>query len=327
LRYSTNSIKEVLHRFPNAKITVAPTPIYKLSRLSSYLEHNIYIMREDLTGFAIGGNKNRKLDYLIGDAIAKKANTLITTKASSFSRNAAAAGKVFGFEVHVLLVGSESEQNSASQALFKQLDTKLHYIPKNENEKTLIAEYDKLTNDLKKHGKIVYELHPGGSDTIGALGYINAFDQIIQYSQNSNVHFDKIIHSTGSTATQAGLLLGQSISEYNTTIVGMAASQKAKIQCERIRELTQATANMLNIQFDKSKIVVEDRFIGPGYAIPSNEGKKAAKTFAVMEGVLLDNVYSGKAAAGLIYYAMNKMFDKNENILFIHTGGNSGLFY
>jgi L-cysteate sulfo-lyase len=326
LKYCTGSIQKVLHKFPNAGVSITPTPIYKLLRLSSYLENNIYVMREDLTGFAIGGNKNRKLDYLIGDAILKKANTLITTNASSFSRNAAAAGKVFGFEVHVLVIGNESEQNTASQELFKQFETNLHYVAKNRKD-SLTEEYNKVLDKLKKQGKVVYELHPGGSDSIGTLGYINAFDQIIQYSQTSGVHFDKIIHSTGSTATQAGLILGQSISKYDTKIIGMAASQKADIQYERIRKLAQATADMLDVQFEESGIVVEDRFIGPGYAVPSKEGKKAAKTFAVMEGILLDDVYSGKAAAGLIYYAKNRMFDKKENILFIHTGGNAGLFY
>jgi len=321
-----NSIKCVLDGYPNAEISISPTPIYKLSRLSLHLGCNIYVMREDLTGFAIGGNKNRKLDYLIGDAVAKNADALITTKASSFSRNAAAAGKVFGFEVHVLLVGDESEQNANSQALFHQFETVLHYVPNNPPD-AITAEYDRTLSDLRSHGKVVYELHPGGSDSIGSLGYINAFDQIIHYSENSGVHFNKIIHSTGSTATQVGLLLGQCISEYDTTIIGMAASQRTGIQKERIRQLASATAQMLEIQFDESRIVVDDRFIGPGYAIQSEEGEDAARMFALFEGVLLDDVYTGKAAAGLINYAKNEMFSENENVLFIHTGGNSGLFY
>jgi len=283
-------------------------------------------MREDLTGFAIGGNKNRKLDYLIGDALQKNTDTLITTKASSFSRNAAAAGKVFGFEAHVLLLGDESEQNANSQALFHQFGTILHYSSRNSTD-AITAEYDRIISDLRNREKAVYELHPGGSDSIGSLGYINAFDQIIQYSRNSGIHFNKIFHSTGSTATQVGLLLGQCISEYDTAIIGMSASQKANVQSERIRELALATAQMLEIPFDDSKIVVDDRFIGPGYAIQSDEGNNATSMFALQEGVLLDSVYTGKAAAGLIYYAMNELISENENVLFIHTGGNFGLFY
>ena len=210
MKYYTNSIQDVLKKFPNVQISINPTPIYKLPRLSSQLGYTIYIMREDLTGFNIGGNKIRKLDFIIGDALAKKADTLITVKASSFSRNASAAGKVFGFEVHVVLIGEEFEQNSLSQALFKQYETILHYIPKNKKN-DLIDELDKIVDDLRDQGKVVYELHPGGSDTIGSLGYINVFDQIVHYSDQSGIHFDKIIHSTGSTATAVGLILGQCI--------------------------------------------------------------------------------------------------------------------
>jgi 1-aminocyclopropane-1-carboxylate deaminase/D-cysteine desulfhydrase-like pyridoxal-dependent ACC family enzyme len=191
----------------------------------------------------------------------------------------------------------------------------------------MAAKYESIVNDLRNQKRVVYQLHPGGSDSIGALGYINAFDQIIQYTGKTGIHFDKIVHSTGSAATQVGLLLGQSISAYATEIVGMAASQKANVQRERVRELATTTAELLEISFDDSEIVVDDRFIGPGYAIESEEGRNAANLFAVKEGVLLDSVYTGKAAAGLIHYAINQKFGENENVLFIHTGGNSDLFY
>ena len=112
-----------------------------------------------------------------------------------------------------------------------------------------------------------------------------------------------MIHSAGSAATQVGLVLGQCISDYDTTIIGVSAARNADTQHKITSELATATADMLGIQFDESKIVVDDRFIGPGYAVPSEEGEKAAKMFAAMEGVLLDYVYTGKAAAGLIEYA------------------------
>ena len=326
MNYPADSIQQVLNRFRNARLSLTPTPIYELSRLSSHVGRKIYIMRDDLTGFAIGGNKVRKLDYLIGDAMAAGADTLITTGATSFSRNLAAAGKVFGFEVHAILIGNESEQNCASQALFEQFETILWYVP-NAGQEALKAGYERVIGKLKKEGKLVYEMHPGGSDSIGTLGYINAFDQILQYSHSSGIHFDNIIHSTGSAATQAGLLLGQCISDYETTIIGIAASQKADVQSERVHQLALSTAHMLEIQFDESRIVVDDGFIGPGYAIQSEEGKKAARLLAVMEGVLLDDVYTAKAAAGLLHYAMNEKFGEDENVLFVHTGGNSGLFY
>ncbi len=326
MKYNTIAIADKLKRYLNTNFTVGPTPIYKLEKLSNYLNNNIYIMREDLTGFGLGGNKVRKLDYLIGDALSKDADTLLTSKPSSFSRNAAFAGKVYGLDVHIIIPGKEKDHNQASKTLFKQLDAHLYYVPEN-SDQIIADEYRKVLNKLRKLGRKIYELHPGGSDTIGTLGYINAFNEIVQFSQRNHIHFNKIIHSTGSTATQAGLLLGNEISNYRTQIIGMAASQPADIQIKRILALEEATANMLGIPFDSSKIIVEDGFIGPGYAIPSEGGTQASKIFANMEGIMLDDVYSGKAAAGLIDYALNDKFEDNENILFIHTGGNAGLFY
>jgi len=282
-------------------------------------------MREDLTGFGIGGNKVRKLDYLVGDAIARKTDALITTKASNFSRNAAAAGSAFGLEVHVILAGQESEQNPASQALFHKFGARLYYVE--DDPDALLAESDRVADELRGQGRTIYDLHPGGSDEIGSLGYVNAFAEIIQYSRDSGIQFGTIIHSTGSTATQVGLLLGQHLSAYDTTIIGMAASQKAGIQVERIRRLALSTAKFLGVGIDEATIVVEDGFIGHGYAIPSEEGNAATQLFAAMEGILLDDVYTGKAAAGLMHYAREGKFGKNENVLFIHTGGNAGQYY
>ena len=122
------SIGDILQRFPTANLTLAPTAIQRLERLSSHLGHNIYIKRDDLTGFCLGGNKVRKLDYLLADAKLTNADTLVTKRATSFSRNAAAAGKALGFDVHVFILGEESTQNQASQALFKRLAANLHFV-------------------------------------------------------------------------------------------------------------------------------------------------------------------------------------------------------
>lgn len=320
---NTTSIKTCLEGYPKANLLQSTVVIHKLPRLSSYLGYNIYILRDDLTGFALGGNKTRKLDYLVADAVAKKADTLITKKASSFSRNAAAAGKVCGLDVHVLILGNESGQNPASQSFFKQYDTKLHYVTQ---EESFEESYHKVIESLHNQGKVVYELHPGGSDSIGALGYVDAFDQIMDYSRCSSVQFSNMLVSTGSTGTQVGLVIGQCIGEYNTNVIGISAACDADTQYQRVRELAQNTAQMLGVQVDESKITVDDHFIGPGYAIPSDQGQKAVWLFSSMEGILLDQVYTGKAAAALLHYASNKMF-KGDNVLFIHTGGNSGMYY
>ena len=254
----------------------------------------------------------------------RKADTLVTMKATSFSRNAAVAGRACGLDLHVVLAGTEAEQNPASQALFNQCGTRLHYVP--EGGDALFDAYDHLVESLRIQGKAVYELHPGGSDAIGALGYIHTFHEILDFSYRNHVHFAHIIHSTSSAGTQAGLVLGQCTSAYDTCILGISASLKANVQSERVRELALSTAAMLGIQLDETKIFVDDNFIGPGYATPSEAGENAAKLFATLEGILLDPVYTGKAAAALLHYAKNGAFE-DEGVLFIHTGGHAGLFY
>jgi len=321
---NSNTMQGVLEKFPRANLIQAPAIIHKLPRLSSHLGYDIYILREDLTGFALGGNKTRKLDYLVGDAIAGKADTLVTMKATSFSRNAAAAASACGLDLHVVLPGTDSEQNPASQAIFSQCGSKLHYAPGGES--TVTDVYSHLVESLKTKGKAVYELHPGGSDSIGALAYVRAFHEIIEFSHRSGIHFSHILHSSSSAGTQAGLVLGQCIDAYDAGILGVSASLNANVQSERVCELARSTANMLGIQLDENKIIVDDRFIGPGYALPSEEGRLAVKLFATLEGILLDQVYTGKAAAALCHCITEGEL-KGDSVLFIHTGGNAGLYY
>ena len=146
MKEQSDSILDLLAEYSRANLLPKPSPIHKLPRISSRTGYGIYILRDDLTGFALGGNKTRKLDFLVGDAVAKKADTLVTMKASSFSRNAAAAGRVCGLDVHVVLAGKESEQNPWSQAFFKQYDTQLYYVAEDKE-----AHYRTPTTGLSIH--------------------------------------------------------------------------------------------------------------------------------------------------------------------------------
>jgi 1-aminocyclopropane-1-carboxylate deaminase/D-cysteine desulfhydrase-like pyridoxal-dependent ACC family enzyme len=320
----TKSIPDFLEKHPRANLIQIPAIIHKLPRLSSHLGHDIFILREDLTGFGLGGNKTRKVDYLFGDALAQKATTVVTMKATSFSRNAAAAAAACGLDLHVVLPGTESEQNPLSQALFKQWGTTLYYEPEGEN--ALADCQERISASLKAKGKAVYEMHPGGSTSIGAISYVSVFQEIIDFSHRSGVHFSHVVHSTSSAGTQAGLVVGQCISGYENQIIGISAALTASAQSERIRELAWSTAQMLGTSIDQAKIIVDDGFIGPGYAKVSKEGGNAAMLFSGLEGILLDPVYTGKAAAALIDYSASGKF-KTGKVLFIHTGGNAGLYY
>jgi L-cysteate sulfo-lyase len=320
----TNTISDCLAAHSRAHLIQIPAIIHKLPRLSSQLRHEIYILRDDLTGFGLGGNKTRKVDFLIGDALSLRATTVVTIKATSFSRNAAAGAAACGLNFHVVLPGTESDQNPLSQSVFAKWGAKLHYeigdkTPLENRQESLVA-------SLRAQGENVYVLHPGGSDAIGALSYVSAFDEIREFSERTGIHFSHIVHSTSSAGTQAGLVVGQCIANYETQVIGISASRTRPEQFEIVHELAQATAQLLGMQMDPSKIIVDDGFVGPGYARASKEGEIASQVFAELEGILLDPVYTGKAAAALMDYSESKQFEGGP-VLFIHTGGNAGLYY
>ncbi len=319
-----NSISGYIEHYRRADLIKAPVIIHRLPRLSYRSKQNIYILRDDLSGFGLGGNKTRKLDFLLGDALAQNATSLVTLKATSFSRNAAFAAVACGLSLDVILPGTKTEHNPLSRALFRQTGTRIHYEPAGFD--ALAECQDKIVSKLRTGGDTVYVLHPGGSDTIGALSYLDIFRNIVDFSIHSNIHFSHIIHSSSSAGTQAGLVVGQSITGYDVRIIGISAALQRSVQVERVRELATSMARRLDAPFHAETIRVDDDFIGPGYAEPSKDGENAAQLFATTEGILLDPVYTGKAAAALLSYSERGIF-KNGNVLFIHTGGNAGLYY
>ena len=306
--------------------TVEPTPIHRLERLSSRLGRTVFAIREDMTGFGLGGNKVRKLDYLVADALYKRADVLVTSAASNFSRNAAVAAKTCGLKLHVIIPGDPSGHNAASQSFFDQYEAVLHYKAADVPGGLATAQAE-LVAELSSHGDVVYEMPPGGSTEIGTLGYVRVFEQIVRFTEMTGTHFDNIVLATGSAGTQAGLVVGQCISGYPTRVIGMAICRASDVQRERVRTLASSTAALLGVPFDEAKVLVDDRFLGDGYPIPSPDGDKGVRLFAHTEGLLLDRIYAGKAAAGLIHSASSGEIGAQENTLFVHTGGNGGLYY
>ena len=320
----TNTISDYLATHQRANLIQIPAIIHRLLRLSSQLRQEIYVLRDDLTGFGLGGNKTRKVDFLIGDALALRATTVVTIKATSFSRNAAAGAAACGLNFHVVLPGTESDQNPLSQSVFAKCGAKLHYEI---GDQTALENCQKsLVTSLRAQGENVYVLHPGGSDAIGALSYVSAFDEIREFSERTGVHFSHIVHSTSSAGTQAGLVVGRCIANYETQVIGISASRTRAEQFKIVHELAKSTAQLLGRGMDPTKIIIDDGFVGPGYGHASKEGEKASQVFAELEGILLDPVYTGKAAAALLDYSETKRFGGSP-VLFIHTGGNAGLYY
>ena len=322
-----NAIRTLLRPYPTVPLSIKPTPIHVMKGFSARLRpgQRAWVMRDDLTGFALGGNKIRKLEYILGDALANKVDSFVVAGACSFSRNAAAAGKALGLDVHLLIAGEEADQNPLSRQYLAMMGAQVHYVA---DDNTLPDRQRELVDALRADGRNVQELHPGGSDTIGTLGYIEAFAEIIERMADENVAFDLIFHASGSAATQAGLVLGQTISHCDhMRIVGIAISKTCEVQAKRVSDLAASTAEMLGVNFDPSKVIIDDRYLGDGYPTPSAESRTAVEVFAREDGLLFDPVYVGKAGAALLGHARNRALDDITTVLLVHTGGNAGVYY
>ncbi len=309
--------------------SILPTPIQKLEKLSSMLNANLYCKRDDLTGFGFGGNKTRKLDYLIYDALKKGCNTLVAVGGvqSNFCRIAAAFGAKNGLETHLMLCGGKKpEIMSGNLLLDKMLGSKMHFI-ESEDWNVWESEAKKLTEKLSRNGKKVYYMPIGGSNEIGAQGYIDCMREIQAYS----VKFDYIIHATSSGGTQTGLILGKYLTGFKGKIIGIDVSNADKsILFNEIFSLCESTIKYLHlsekIAVNPFDILIDTGYLGRKYAAKTPQGKEAVELFSKYEGIFPDYVYTGKAAAALIDYCRHKNFSKKENILFLHTGGNIELF-
>jgi L-cysteate sulfo-lyase len=221
-----DQINKILSKFSQFKFSILPTPISKLENISAKYNANIYCMRDDLTGFAFGGNKTRKLDFLIADAKTQGYDTLIGVGAnqSNFCRMTAAAGKVAGLEVHLLLSGPKPEKPTANLMLDYLFGAVVHHTNATENA-TIEEESKQLEKELTQLGKKVYCMPMGGSTPLGAMGYLKAFGEIMDYSRNNTIQFDKIFLSSGSGGTQAGLILGQMLCKWKRQIIGISVGR------------------------------------------------------------------------------------------------------
>jgi len=315
----------MLEKFERIKLGHFPTPIEHLKNTSKYLGGpNIFIKRDDCTGLATGGNKTRKLEFLIPDAIKNKAELVVTVGAvqSNHARQTAAACTLMGLKCLIILEQRvkdppEVYMNSGNVFLNKLYGADIKICPKNEN---FLEYYEKVIEDLKSKGTNVYFIPGGGSNAIGALGYVECLNEIIK--ENNKYNFSHIVHATGSSGTQAGLLAGRKYFNCNIPVIGICIRYDKTTQINRVYTEAKKTCERLQCNIlDKSEVIVYDEYIGPGYGEPSNSMIEATKLLAKKEAILLDPVYSGKGFAGLIGLIKNKKFTKNDNVLFIHTGG------
>lgn len=324
---SMPNIQQILSRFTRLYNSLLPTPVHRLDCLSDEFGVNVYCKRDDLTGFGFGGNKTRKLDFLLPDALGLGCDTLIAIGAnqSNFCRMAASYGVAGGMEVHLVLGGKQPKNPSGNLRLDHLLGVVCHHLDSS-NWDDWACEAEELEGKLAAKGRKVYRMPVGGSTALGALGYVDAFAEIMQDQARLGVEFDAILHASSSAGTQAGLVTGQAASDWGGHIIGISvAKPQAELEKE-VLDLSRQTAALIGISVDASNIAVDDGYIGEGYAAKTPGCAEAVALFAQHIGIFLDFVYTGKAAAALIDYLRKGRFDKDANVLFIHTGGNIQLF-
>ena len=315
----------MLEKFERIKLGHFPTPIEHLKNVSQHLDGpNIFIKRDDCTGLATGGNKTRKLEFLIPDAIKNKAELIVTVGAiqSNHARQTAAACSLKGLKCLIILEQRlkdppDAYMNSGNVFLNKLLGAEIMLCPKDQD----ILEYStKVVEDIKSKGTNVYFIPGGGSNSIGALGYVECFNEILK--ENNKYNFTHIVHATGSSGTQAGLLAGKKYFQSQLQIIGISVRHEKKIQEEKVYNEAKKTCEKLKCDvLDRSEVVAYDDYVGSGYGEPTDGMIEATNLLAKKEAILLDPVYSGKGFAGLIGLINQKKFTKKDNILFIHTGG------
>lgn len=320
-------IDEKLERFPRKQVSLLPTPLHYLDNISQMTGCNIYIKRDDLTGFALSGNKTRKFDFLIADALQKKCDTILGIGAnqSNFCRILSGVGSKYGLDVHLVLNGKKPDKPTGNLLIDHMLGATIHHIDTKDSEERMNYALE-INEKLKQDGRNVYFLLPGGSTPVGGLGYAAGFSEIMDDSRKMDLEFDHIFHASSSAGTQAGLVVGQQTSEWKGQIRGISVDVEAHQLRQDVLQLARETGQLLDIDIDDNLVHTDDNYIGEGYGIRTEGCQEAVRLFAQKEGIFLDYVYTGKAAAGLLDYCRSGKIKASENVLFLHTGGNIELF-
>jgi D-cysteine desulfhydrase family pyridoxal phosphate-dependent enzyme len=301
-----------------------PTPVEALPRLSEALGGpRLLIKRDDQTGLAFGGNKARKLEFLVAEARDQGAKTLISGGAlqSNHCRQTAAAAARFGFECILVLTGDMPEQPSANLLLDQMFGAQIVYVADRKNrDKILQQTYDRAAEEGKKPYLVPY----GGSSPTGALGYAFAVKEFME----QNVHADWIVFASSSGGTQAGLVLGQRVFGYKGKVLGISIDESEEWLRTHVSELASSASEKLGkrIEFTQAEVLANADYCKAGYGVLTDSEREAIRLFAKYEGLLLDPVYTGRAAAGMIDLIRKGFFKKNETVLFLHTGGQPALF-
>ena len=321
-----------LAQFPRRRYTEGQTPIEKLSRLSDELDGPaIYMKRDDLLGLAGGGNKTRKLEFLVADALVNGADTLITCGAvqSNHCRLTLAAAVKEGLKCRLVLeervADSYKPDAGGNNFLFKLLGVeKIKVVPGGSD---MMHEMQQVADEVESAGRRAYIIPGGGSNPIGATGYVACAEEILNQMFEKGLKIDRVVCASGSTGTHAGLITGFYGNNSNIPVIGVNVSRAKDIQEELVYDLVEQTAAHVGVisTIPRDAVLCFGDYVGPGYSLPTSQMAEAVRMLARLEGILIDPVYTGKAMAGFIDLIRKGFFRKEENILFVHTGGSPAL--
>ena len=317
-----------LARFPRRRYTQGKTPIEKLEQLSAELKGpSIYMKRDDLLGLAGGGNKTRKLEFLVAEALVQEADTLITCGAvqSNHCRLTLAAAVKEGLKCRLVLEervpGSYRPEAGGNNFLFRLMGVeKISVVAGGSN---ISAAMQQVADDVANKGGKAYIIPGGGSTPLGATGYVACAQEILTQTFDMGINIDHVICASGSAGTHAGLVTGFFGSNSRIPVSGINVSRSTEEQEQLVYKLVRDTAAYLGITEDIPGRAVRcyDEYVGPGYSLPTAGMAEAVRMLASLEGILMDPVYTGKAMAGLIDLVRKGIFKEGQNILFVHTGG------
>ncbi|WP_298838610.1 D-cysteine desulfhydrase [uncultured Roseobacter sp.] len=323
----------VLAKYPRVRLGHLPTPLEPMDRLSEILGGpRIWVKRDDCTGLSSGGNKTRKLEYLMADAQKQGADTIVTQGAtqSNHARQTAAAAAKLGMACHILLEDRTGYNDPGYNLNGNVLLDRLHgaTVSKRGDGTDMNAEMEALAEKLMSDGRRPYIIPGGGSNPIGALGYVNCARELAEQSVDMGLRIDALVHATGSSGTQAGLVAGLAALQSEIHLLGIGVRAPQEKQEQMVFDLAQRTADYLGtgLQIDRSSVRADCGYVGPGYGLPTEGMKNALRLLATTEGLLFDPVYSGKGLDGLIDLVQKGYFGDMENIVFLHTGGSAALF-
>ena len=322
-----------LTRFPRIRLAHLPTPLEPMPRLTEHLGGpRFWIKRDDCTGLATGGNKTRKLEFLMADAVASGADTIVTQGAtqSNHVRQTAAAAAKLGLACHIILEDRTGYTQDAYQANGNVLLDQIFgaSISKCADGTDMNAAMEALAADLKSQGKTPYIISGGGSNPVGALGYVNAAFELLAQANEMDLKIAHVVLATGSAGTHAGFVTGLAAMHCEIPVLGIGVRAPKEQQEKSVFDLAERTAEHMGMPgiIARERVVANTDYIGPGYGLPTDRMVDAIKLLARLEGILLDPVYSGKAMDGLIDLARNGAFEKDSDVVFLHSGGAVGLF-